>query len=397
MGRKPTEFERAVLPHLDAAHNLARWLVRQPALADDVTQDAMVRAFRHFSTFHGGDARAWLLRIVRNAAYTTLAAIKPEAMVADTLADPADDPEAAYRHGEAAGQLDRALAVVTPRTAGVPGAARAGGVFLQTDRRHHRRAGRHRHVPPLARPPDAARRRSAAMTGDCAELGLLIQADIDGELSPTEAARIARHVAGCARCTETQASLAALSSRVRSEVSYHPASGALRLKVTPPRTRLRPLAPFGAGFALAAGLALFLLVPRSGNLSGAIVAGHIRALQPGHLMDMPSTDQHTVKPWFDGRLDFAPPVRDFAADGYPLAGGRLDYLGGRPVAALVYRHRQHVIDVFVWPDAAGSSAAGGRNGYNYETWHRDGMAFWAVSDVSAPELADFARLWRGTP
>ena len=112
MGREPTEFERIVLPHLDAAHNLARWLVRQPALADDVTQDAMLRAFRHFSTFRGEDARAWLLRIVRNAAYTALTAMKPEAAVADTIADPADDPETSYRHGEVAGQLDRALAAL---------------------------------------------------------------------------------------------------------------------------------------------------------------------------------------------------------------------------------------------------------------------------------------------
>ena len=239
------------------------------------------------------------------------------------------------------------------------------------------------------------------MSENCAELGLLIQADLDGELSPTEAAHIAGHVAGCARCSATQASLAALSSRFRGEVSRHPASDLLRAKIVrqvrPTRARLRPLAPFGAGFALAAGLALFLLAPHADNLSEAIVAGHIRALQPGHLVDVPSTDQHTVKPWFDGRLDYAPPVRDFATDGYPLAGGRLDYLDNRPVAALVYHRRQHLIDVFVWPGPGHPPASGSRNGYNYESWSRDGMAFWAVSDVSAPELADFARLWRTSP
>ena len=239
------------------------------------------------------------------------------------------------------------------------------------------------------------------MTDDCAELGLLIQADLDGELSPVEAVRMAGHVAGCARCTATQASLAALSSRFRSEVSRHAVSDVLRTEiasqVTPPRRRLRPVAPFAAGFALAAGLALMLLTPRVDTLPDELVAGHVRALQPGHRMDVPSTDQHTVKPWFDGRLDFAPPVQDFAAEGYPLAGGRLDYSAGRPVAALVYRRRQHLIDLFVWPDPAGSSAEGNRHGYNYQGWHRDGMALWAVSDVSAPELADFARLWSNGP
>ena len=132
-------------------------------------------------------------------------------------------------------------------------------------------------------------------------------------------------------------------------------------------------------------------------MADTVVAEHIRALQPGHLMDVVSTDQHTVKPWFDGRLDYAPPVQDFQAQGFPLAGARLDYLAGRPVAALVYQRRQHSIDLFVWPIGQqfdGGPAEGSRRGYNFVRWTRGGQAFWAVSDLNPAELGEFVRLWR---
>jgi anti-sigma factor RsiW len=157
-------------------------------------------------------------------------------------------------------------------------------------------------------------------------------------------------------------------------------------------------ASFGAGFALAACLALVVVLPRGGaQIADSVVASHIRALQPGHLMDVASTDQHTVKPWFDGRLDFAPPVRDFAAEGFPLIGGRLDYLDGRAVAALAYRRDKHIIDVYVWPGSSTLAAVfanGAHDGYNVQHWTQDGMVFWAVSDVEAGQLAAFVRLWR---
>jgi anti-sigma factor RsiW len=254
---------------------------------------------------------------------------------------------------------------------------------------------------------------------------LLIQADVDGELAAAEAARVGVHLEGCRRCAELRAGLLALSGRLRREVTHYPASDALhaatrrlmaagavpelqekaRSSTAKPGPWQRivcrasgfgPVAPFGAGFALAACLALALVMPRDDALPDAVVAGHIRALQPGHLMDIASTDQHNVKPWFDGRLDFAPPVKDFASGGFALVGGRLDYLAGRPVAALVYQRRQHVINLFVWPENAGldsSPAAGSHSGYNFLRWHRDGMAFWAVSDLNAQELAEFSRLW----
>jgi anti-sigma factor RsiW len=115
-------------------------------------------------------------------------------------------------------------------------------------------------------------------------------------------------------------------------------------------------------------------------------------------MDVVSTDQHTVKPWFDGRLDFAPPVKDLRSLGFPLAGGRLDYLAGRPVAALVYQRDKHLIDLYVWPDdgrLARGPADGSRNGYDFKRWSQNGMVFWAVSDLNGAELSDFVRLWKG--
>jgi len=144
---------------------------------------------------------------------------------------------------------------------------------------------------------------------------------------------------------------------------------------------------------------LLVVVPRSPDLAGEIVAGHIRALQPGHLEDVTSSDRHTVKPWFDGRIDFAPPVKDLANARFPLTGGRLDYAAGRPVAALVYQRDKHIIDLFIWPADAGPTPpeSGQRQGYNFVHWSQDGMAFWAVSDLEANQLREFAETWRGSP
>jgi anti-sigma factor RsiW len=251
------------------------------------------------------------------------------------------------------------------------------------------------------------------MTDDtCLEMQLLVQADFDGELAPAEAARVAAHLQTCEACAALPARLAALSGGLRRDLPYHTAPDALRARIAamapaapPPapaaqakwrrfsaRAWLRPwqAVPFGAGFALAACLLLLLLPPGGAGLPDAVVASHIRALQPGHLTDVISTDQHTVKPWFDGRLDFAPPVLDLAVQGFPLEGGRLDYLAGHPAAVLVYGRRQHVINLYVWPERGEAGpVATSRSGYNMVRWNRNGMTFWAVSDLDAKELAEF--------
>jgi len=250
------------------------------------------------------------------------------------------------------------------------------------------------------------------MTDDgCEEMHLLIQADLDGELRPAEAARVAAHTERCAACAALQTRLVAQSAHLRQAAPYQAASDALRARVaasvaarTPvpaPRPAVRSPGRavwFGGGFALAACLALLLVLPRGGDLPDAVVAAHVRALQPGHLVDVVSTDQHTVKPWFDGKLPFAPPVKDLAQAGFPLEGGRLDYLAGQPVAAMVYRRRAHVIDLFVWPSGSALDrvgVSGSRAGYHFRRWGQDGMTLWAVSDLDDAELDAFVRRWQG--
>ena len=253
---------------------------------------------------------------------------------------------------------------------------------------------------------------------DCDKV-LLVQAELDGELDAAHAAALELHRADCPVCQAAQAELLQTRALLRAE-PYKATPDDVRARVmarlrqiepaaepTPQRPRWRTTwlrdagFSFGLGVACAAMLAYFALVPANNDLFDAVVADHIRALQPGHLQDVASTDQHTVKPWFDGRIDFAPPVRDFAAEGFPLKGGRLDYLDGRPVAALVYQRDKHIIDLYVWPAAGGAALrpAGARSvqGYNVEHWNAGGMTFWAVSDVEAAQLADFAGLWKKAP
>jgi anti-sigma factor RsiW len=253
----------------------------------------------------------------------------------------------------------------------------------------------------------------------CVERRLLIQADHDGELDAAASAALAAHVETCPYCAALRDRLILLSSRLRAEVAMPPAPETLRapllqaLAAAPqagagiPPARLprrRAVLSFGAGAAMAAMAAsvAWLALPRGAGDDGDLLDLHLRALQPGHLTDVVSTDQHTVKPWFDGRIDFAPAVKDLAASGFPLIGGRLDVLQGRPVAVLVYGRARHVIDLVVAPEAGAPLAAAEPTdstlrGYGIVQWSNGGMRYAAISDVARADLAEFVRLWRAMP
>lgn len=245
------------------------------------------------------------------------------------------------------------------------------------------------------------------MSMECENL-LLVQAEFDGELDAAEALRAARHRQDCAQCRDAYAELSATRALLKESGPHYRAPESLRRAIVAGlgAAPSRPQAPaargwwregtsFVFGAALAAGIALLVIAPAQQGMLDDIVASHIRALQPGHLEDVVSTDQHTVKPWFDGRIDFAPPVKDLAAVHFPLLGGRLDYLGQRPVAALVYGSDKHVIELYVWPgNGDPNPVAAAESGYNTVHWSTGGMEFWAVSDLEASRLGEFARDWR---
>jgi len=240
-----------------------------------------------------------------------------------------------------------------------------------------------------------------------------LDAYLDGELATIDARELEAHLAQCPECARFRQERLELRAAITARVPVFPAPDALRERVrTAVRAASRARAPGRLGapalwrsLALAASLAVVALgswrlgVRRAAGetLADDVLTSHIRSLMPGHLTDVLSSDQHTVKPWFNGRLDYSPPVYDFSGRGYPLLGGRLDYVDGRSVAALVYGRRQHLINVFLWPVArrpAAAAASRTHQGYHLVHWTTADYTYWVVSDLGLPELGDFAGLLR---
>jgi len=236
----------------------------------------------------------------------------------------------------------------------------------------------------------------------------LIEAYIDGELDAAQAAEVRRHLDECLDCAVAHQRLTRLSADLRTLAPRYIAPEDLRNRIMQsvgrqpvaiPRRRAITSWAIAATvlLAISAGWNAMLLQPRktAGDaVAQEIVSSHVRSLIGDHLLDVPSTDQHNVKPWFNGRLDYAPDVKDFAAEGFALIGGRVDYLDRRPVAALVYKRRQHVINLFVWPSTSALAAPDAVSGFNLVVWNQAGMQYCAISDLNEAELRQFADLYR---
>jgi anti-sigma factor (TIGR02949 family) len=227
-----------------------------------------------------------------------------------------------------------------------------------------------------------------------------LDAYLDRELDAESSTAVREHVSTCAACRRQLAEREALARLVRG-APYYSAPDRLRARVLAQSKRsvsVRRISMWAAAavLVLAVGAGITLLRPASSNgdaIANEVVDSHVRSLMANHLFDVESTDRHTVKPWFLGKLDFSPPVVDLADVGFPLVGGRLDYVDGRPVAALVYQRQKHTINVFVAPDGGGPSSRGlilTVRGFNVRHWNHGGMSFWAVSDLNGGELAEFA-------
>ena len=257
---------------------------------------------------------------------------------------------------------------------------------------------------------------------NCRDAGELVHAYADDELDVVAARQVDQHLKECGRCRRTLESVQAVKTAASNPALYYKAPTGLRARVlaatgaSSADSHLHPVAnplplaatrnevgrsrtpriwwglALAAGVLLALGLVSLLRVQRESPVMVAVLTAHLRSLQPSHLMDVVSTDQHTVKPWFDTHVDFSPPVRQLAPD-FPLVGGRLDYFEDRTVAALIYKRGQHIINVFIWPGESGQGAFE-RRGFNLVHWSANGMTFWAISDLNPQELDHFTQVFR---
>lgn len=250
---------------------------------------------------------------------------------------------------------------------------------------------------------------------NCAEIHLFLHAYVDGELDAMRSLEVEQHAKGCPGCAAKLNSLKSLHSALQeAELAYH-APASLRSKVRqmagatdePTGLHVPNLQWLWKWLAVGAtAVAIFTLLLRptaipttaDDEVLDEVVGSHVRSLMPGHLTDVVSSDQHTVKPWFEGKLDFAPDVKDFTPQEFPLVGGRLDYINGRTVAAMVYRHNKHLINVFIWPSTNANSAGGELSkyqGYSVLTFDADNFHYCIVSDMEETELKQLAGLLEG--
>jgi anti-sigma factor RsiW len=222
-----------------------------------------------------------------------------------------------------------------------------------------------------------------------------LHAYVDGELDAVSSAEFEAELASNPSLRAAHERLRELSASIRANAQYYTAPPRLKNAPAAPRWRYAVLVP---AFALMAAVAVAvgLLATRTGEdeaLAREAVAAHVRAGLSGRRIDVASSDQHTVKPWLSARLPFSPPVPDLSQSGYELTGARLDYLGGAPAAAMVYKRRQHVIDVYVSRGADPSPRSLSRDGFNLEHFAAAGLRYWIVSDLDPDELSEFSRLF----
>jgi anti-sigma factor RsiW len=240
-----------------------------------------------------------------------------------------------------------------------------------------------------------------------------IEAYLDGELAMSELAEVREHIDSCASCAALYRRLEKLRSDLRAQAPRYTAPLHLQQRIhvalqkaakneAPRRALPWNWAAVAATVLLCASLGWNLALLRSRSPAGdslaqEVLSSHVRSLIGTHLVDVPSSDQHTVRPWFNGKLDFSPEVKDFASQGFRLVGGRVDYLGDRAVAALIFQRRQHFINLFTWPSsspAPNEQSEVKRSGYNILHWTKDGMTYWAVSDLQRAELDQFAQIYK---
>jgi len=247
---------------------------------------------------------------------------------------------------------------------------------------------------------------------NCDETRNLMHGHLDKEIDLVRAVEIDKHLDGCAACKAVYSRETAMRSAIRERASYYTAPKYLesRIRAALPR-RAKKAFVFGQpnlnwlGFAASMAFAVVITwgvamqlntATANDRLADEILSAHVRSLMANHMTDVDSSDKHTVKPWFNGKLDFSPEVFDLTAQGFPLVGGRLDYINGRPVAALVYRHRKHFINFFHWPDELREKdfvRTKTKQGYNLVYWANSGMGFcWVVSDLQEDELMQFVKL-----